>query len=409
MIAKIRTVLGRGAFGVLASGIMLPLAALATPTITVDRVQQRYPWNNVVDVDYTIAGMTGDPYDYRVELSVTSTALADPVIASNFVNCAWCDLTTSNGTWRASWNAKADGVNFMDANAQVTLKLVYQPIAWSEANYLIIDLSSGSASKNYPARLVRDVAPDPAMFNLSVYKTDRLVLKRAHTVINDGGYTYLDSSSRKILLTNDFLVGVFPVTQWQFAKVYGSNPSSSKTDAEGDLAAHRPVENVHQSNVWGYFNERLFLRTTVRGEPCPTAFSLPTEAQWEYVCRAGATTTYYWGSDSTKVVDYCWIDRNSEDRTHAVGGKLPNNWGFYDFEGNVWEWTKGRYAAISKTDDIVVDPEDPTSGTYSMFRGANYKTAYSSANTYAIGYRTFSHATYQTGGNVGFRTFLRMP
>lgn len=90
-------------------------------------------------------------------------------------------------------------------------------------------------------------------------------------------------------------------------------------------------------------------------------YRLPTEAEWEYACRAGSTTAYYFGNDSTQLEQYAWYDKNSEDRFHKVGQKLPNAWGLYDMLGNIMEWTldhyeENRYATISAKTNPVVAP-----------------------------------------------------
>lgn len=394
-------------------------ALYAAPTITVDRVQQRYPWNNVVDVDYTISGLTGDPYDYRVEMTVSSSSLQKPVVASNFINCAWCDLVTSNGTWRASWNSEADGVNFADANAQVTMKLVHMPVAASEAKYMIIDLSGGKSAKTYPVRLVRESAPEPSQFCRDIYKTDRLVMKRVYAVENDEGYTFMmtdsNKNSHKVLLTNDYFLGVFPMTQRQYKLVSGKNPSYFTADAENNPAAHRPVENMLQTTpkleVMVYLSDRVALRA-----PYKPNFSLPTEAQMEYAIRAGTTTEWFWGSDGSKVCDYAWVSANSGGTTHPVGLKLPNNWGFYDMQGNVGVWCSDWYGAYS-TDPayveggITVDPLGSGTGrTYFVDRGARYNSD-ATGQTWRSksGFREASIPSYQTRNSVGFRVSMRVP
>ena len=85
-------------------------------------------------------------------------------------------------------------------------------------------------------------------------------------------------------------------------------------------------------------------------------YRLPTEAEWEYACRAGSNTPYFFGNDSLQVNRYAWYDKNSEDRFHKVGEKLPNDWGLYDILGNVMEWTLDHYERYHQT---FVSRKDP--------------------------------------------------
>ncbi len=90
-------------------------------------------------------------------------------------------------------------------------------------------------------------------------------------------------------------------------------------------------------------------------------YRLPTESEWEYACRAGSSSPYFFGTDSSKLDQYAWYDKNSDDSFHKVGEKLPNAWGLYDMLGNVMEWTldhyqENRYASLGVTSDPVVIP-----------------------------------------------------
>jgi formylglycine-generating enzyme required for sulfatase activity len=100
-------------------------------------------------------------------------------------------------------------------------------------------------------------------------------------------------------------------------------------------------------------------------------FCLPTEAQWEYACRAGTTTKYSFGDDESELKEYAWYASNGGGRTHAVGARKSNAWGLYDMHGNVWQWCDdwfGSYVASA-----VVDPTGPASGSDRVARGGCWR------------------------------------
>ena len=98
--------------------------------------------------------------------------------------------------------------------------------------------------------------------------------------------------------------------------------------------------------------------------------SLPTDAQWEYACRAGTTTTYSFGNDNSELGTYAWFRSNSDEKTHEVGTKAPNSWGLYDMHGNVNEWCADWFDYYS--DDAVTDPTGPATGSFRIARGGSY-------------------------------------
>jgi len=135
--------------------------------------------------------------------------------------------------------------------------------------------------------------------------------------------------SNEIKIDRDFYLGKYPVTQNQWEVVMGNNPSRFKG---GSL----PVETV------SFDDAQLFIQklNQLSGKKL---YRLPTEEEWEYACRAGTITEYYFGDDESQLGEYAWYEGNSGQTTHPVGQKKPNGWGLYDLAGNVCEWTDSWY------------------------------------------------------------------
>jgi formylglycine-generating enzyme required for sulfatase activity len=166
-----------------------------------------------------------------------------------------------------------------------------------------------------------------------------------------------DDPRHRVRITKPFYLGKYLVTQEQWEAVMGSNPSHFK-------GPKNPVEQVSWGDCRKFVEE---LDARVGGGK----FSLPTEAQWEYACRAGSTTRYCFGDDELRLDEYAWFRENSGRQTHPVGEKKPNAWGLYDMHGNVYEWCQDwydGYYAGSPTND----PTGPSEGSCHVFRGGSW-------------------------------------
>jgi len=164
-----------------------------------------------------------------------------------------------------------------------------------------------------------------------------------------------ESTIHRVTISRPFYIGVYEVTQEQYESVMGINPSHFR-------GSNRPVESVSWNDAVE-FCRRLSQMEGV-------TYRLPTEAEWEYACRANTTTDYYWGSDSAE--RYTWYGQNSGYQTHDVGQKRPNAWGLHDIAGNVWEWCSDWYDEDYYSRSPSRDPQGPSSGERRVLRGGSW-------------------------------------
>jgi formylglycine-generating enzyme required for sulfatase activity len=169
-----------------------------------------------------------------------------------------------------------------------------------------------------------------------------------------------EGPQHEVTISRPFCMGVFDVTQEQFQAVMGENPSRFQGPA-------RPVDGVSWEQATE-FCKRVSQKT---GQ----AVKLPTEAQWEYACRAGSRTRYFFGDDEKQLPDYANYARTFEAGTLPVGSKKANAWGLFDMHGNVWEWCSDWFAN-SYPAAPQVDPAGPASGERRVLRGGGWECSY---------------------------------
>jgi len=194
----------------------------------------------------------------------------------------------------------------------------------------------------------------------------------------------IDATPHEVVVTS-FHIDKHLVTQAEYQRVTGKNPSRWKV-------AENPVEQVRWSDAVKYCNARSRLDDL---EPCydlqtwecsfdANGYRLPTEAEWEYACRAGTKTAYSFANTPSKLKDYAWFKDNSGSKPRPVGQKRPNAWGLYDMHGNVWEWCNDYYKVDYYQTSPEENPKGPKTGETKVVRGGAWKF---SADSCRSGYR----------------------
>ena len=240
-----------------------------------------------------------------------------------------------------------------------------------------------------------------------MYKTEYLLLRKIHAAgvvwrMGSPESEYDRTAARelphKVSLTRDYYIGVYEITQSQFSRLYGSNPSQHKGDEYPDSDVY-PVGKIGWSLMrgspdtytWpgnGHSVDDAKYIGLLRGRSGIESFDIPTEAQWEYACRAGTGTAYgngglndkdaRWGATPCEAM--AWYTDNCETngvkRVHPVGEKEPNAWNLYDMHGNASEWCLDWLADVNEavTNAVSYNPGGPETGSQKVLRGGGYSS-----------------------------------
>ncbi len=352
--------------------VLCALLSLAVSAATVSnvRTRQRYPWNGLVDIDYTLEGNTKG---LNVLITVTDRATGKKYTPKSFFGV----VPSVAGTHRVTWSPTADGISCISTNMVTSVALVRSRVPESgpvNGIYMVIDISGGASASNYPVTYL-SAAPQEGW--TAEYKTNKLVLRR----IEAG--SFMEYGTRPTTLTKPFYIGVFEVTQTQYYRVMGNNLSNFQ-------GSQRPVEQVSwntirgNSSTYNYPSNKSVDPTSfmgrLRAKTGLDGFDLPTEARWEYACRAGTTTTF--NNGGIAAVDLKLLGRYKDNVNDGMGGYsqhtvvgsyIPNAFGLYDMHGNVFEWCLDWSSLI--TNVAVTDPEGPTVGAQRVTRGGAYNSS----------------------------------
>ncbi len=400
------------------------LAAAVEVSVSDVTARQRYPWNGMVDIDYELA--CSDPAT-NVSLHVLArdsvTGKALPVRTVKLEGREFGEKLVvqaqdlPDGKGRLVWDAAADAEGMVSPAVMVEMQALI-----GEAPYLVLDLSAGSGQDAvYPASFLGEEPPGGWG---DEFKTTKLVLRRIQPgtftmgcETTEVGYVGAEAVPHDVTISEPFYIGVFEVTQKQWELVMGKNPSYFTNALH---YAKRPVEQVSYNEIRGSTGNGVNWPNTggmvhsnsfvgkLRARTSGFSWDLPTEAQWEYACRAGTTTALNSGKDLTGTnacpnmaeVGRYWLNGgegfsascDTSAGTAEVGSYLPNAWGLYDMHGNVREWTLDWFQArASFMPSPVTDPIGPSSSQYGrVLHGGSW---YGSPRACRSAFRSYSVAT----------------
>ena len=372
-----------------ALALALAAATVTAATVTDVSSRQRWPWNNLVDVDFTINGNAGEPY--AIALSATCNGGATTLTAKTFASEP---VAAADAASRVVWDLGADYPDLKAYDFIVTVTAT--PLKDTTPVYMVVDLSNGADATSYPVRYTT-TAPTTVPGELNPCKTTEMWFRRikAGTIGMGGGNndnsTYGGYPAYTLTLTNDYYLAIFPITFAQCMNIHAgsgdrlhfNNPEYSATRPmdslkltflrDGSYLYPHDPEVKNPSSILG----RLRARTGLD-------FDLPTEWQWEYAMRAGKSggnvrnpdiripQRLGSGTERNWSADYgtCYVDY----------GNKPNEWGLYLIYGNVWEYCINRGENItaggSYTEPLGNPPNQDGSSVARVARGVGWTWGY---------------------------------
>ena len=213
----------------------------------------------------------------------------------------------------------------------------------------------------------------------------------------EAGRSNDEGPQTEVTLSRGFWLGMYTVTQEEW-KAVAETVRSLNAEPSYFRGSRLPVEHVSWDDCQVWLQELSSLE--IRRLPDGFRYRLPTEAEWEFACRAGSTTRFYFGNSDDHLGEHAWYSGNSGSHTHPVGEKKANAWGFYDMHGNVWEWCQDRYGPLPG--GSVTDPKGPVFGVNRVLRGGSWGVAASRCRS---AYRVWNKPDYRDY-TLGFRVVL---
>lgn len=353
-------------------------------SITVDSVVQRWPWNNKIDITYTVSGGQNISAGVYAKIVFTATIGGKAYTIDGMSDVA---AIASDGTHTVTYMLP---VGLRAKNCTMTAKLIATEVP-SGDDYMIVDLVTGAIA--WEGLMVSQDASNDR-YNTDVYKTSKLALRKV-----SAGSHY--AAGKNWTTDKAYYVGIFPVTKAQYAKICGgSGDTKPKDESWNNLRVKGTAPGMEIPSVssdTGTFFQRLNFKTK-------RYFDLPTELMHEIAQRAGSSTVYYWGDEMDLAYLVC---KETEGTQIAVGMKEPNDWGLYDMAGNVWEWcldVVGSYKDLSSAPDPFTPGGGMETGFARYTRGGSAGDS-SSGDAFKSSYRFGENYPGSLAPWIGFRAY----
>jgi len=341
-------------------------------------------WRSAAAAAVLVAALTGCPQRQPVPaaLFVADTQLGDGPLTVQFTDMSVPEKQASLTAW--SWDF-GDGATSTEQNPEHTYT---DPGTYTVA--LTVTSSNGSTATRTNLNMINvldtervegTVAGEVATFN----GIEFVWIPPGTFTMGDGDPNYPEPDAlpqHEVTITRGFWMSRFEITQGQWEDVLGERPSFFDV-----LVDTVPVDSVSWRDA-----QRFVSALNALGDG---VYRLPTEAEWEYACRAGTATEFSFGNDEADFGDYGWALINSPFSPQVTGELMPNAWGLYDMHGNIEEWVYDYYASDFGSDDPQVDPVGAPGGPFNVTKGGSYRDP-------VFGCTSATRAPYITGAIYDF-------